>query len=545
MLSRCCGRNQIAIVCFPPVGQRLMRIVAPTVIVAAVAALAFGTLQPHDPNGPLDTLGDGYRASHTDAQTDTRRACADARTSSDRAVCLEKVTKALEQRVMPDVGDRDSLNRIRSAGKHKRGSLNAGSALTLVPRAQAPNVALASQLINANVRRVSYNPSGPTVSASVPVGINVGVSVSSVPKQYAAQYAMATIRSIWPFGEDDPLVVSDSKPTDDADANVDAFEGPPIPDAAEPTAGSAGTSVDPETDGATQVPDTNPDPDKLGPITAVAPVQRIGETGAVVLPTTVDHVPAPPTTVVLPAPPVALTVTVRPSLGDLDPDMRTMPTLSASRRRTMAPVIRRASAYQMALNAAISKACGPGVLSPENSFVSTLAGQIYQESNFNVRAQSAVGAQGMTQMMPDTAAGLARQYPGLRPPRPWDPFWSIEAQAHLMCDNYRLYAKGRSACSAGLFALSAYNGGPRALDREILLCRGRTPDWLAQPALKQTRPVTDNSCIATRWFDHVGDMRSRSVAAYVENREYAIRILGHQIYFMEAGWGGGWCHSPN
>ncbi len=75
-----------------------------------------------------------------------------------------------------------------------------------------------------------------------------------------------------------------------------------------------------------------------------------------------------------------------------------------------------------------------------------LAAQIYAESNFNPFAVSPVGAQGIAQFMPGTAAGL-----GLR--NPFDPAASIDAQAHLMHD-----LLGRFGSVP--LALAAYNAGP-------------------------------------------------------------------------------------
>ena len=473
--------------------------------------------------------------------------CKDVLTSAARVACLKEATRSIEENTLPDAGDPNDLGRIRNASAIRRDSAIHRPQFASVTT-PAPNVALAAQLVRRDRRLVSFNES--------PRSLLMTTAYVPGVKEPVATYAMARLPSLWPGDppKADHKAVPDEgaspePPTPRTASAASSQEGPPIPanlTERDNAAGAAGDSYNPYADGATQVPEPNPDPDKLGPINSVAPAQRVGATGAVVLPlpdpAMTTPAVAPP--VLLPAYPTTGAVPMsRPPLKDLDPDMRPLPSISESRRRTMAPVIRRASAYQMAINAALSKACGPGILSPENSFVSTIAAQIYQESNFNPKATSVVGAQGMTQMMPDTAKGLAEQYPGLRPPRPWDPYWSIEAQAHLMCDNYRLYKPGRSPCSAGLFALSAYNGGPRALGREIALCRGDMPEWLASPALKQTRPITDDSCVTTRWFGHVGDMRSRSVAAYKENRDYGDRILGHQIYFMEAGWGGGWCYA--
>ncbi len=68
------------------------------------------------------------------------------------------------------------------------------------------------------------------------------------------------------------------------------------------------------------------------------------------------------------------------------------------------------------------------------------------ESNFNPFARSGVGALGISQFMPGTAAAL-----GLRDP--FDAGASIDAQAHLMRDLLRRFG------SVPL-ALAAYNAGP-------------------------------------------------------------------------------------
>ena len=72
------------------------------------------------------------------------------------------------------------------------------------------------------------------------------------------------------------------------------------------------------------------------------------------------------------------------------------------------------------------------------------------ESNFNPFAVSPVGAQGIAQFMPGTAAsyGLAD---------PFDPVAAIEAQAHLMSDLIRQLGSPQ-------LALAAYNAGPGAVE---------------------------------------------------------------------------------
>jgi len=81
-----------------------------------------------------------------------------------------------------------------------------------------------------------------------------------------------------------------------------------------------------------------------------------------------------------------------------------------------------------------------------NVGAAVLAAQLYAESNFNPFASSPVGAQGIAQFMPGTAASY-----GLT--NPFDPEAAIDAQAHLMHDLLRQFA------SVPL-ALAAYNAGP-------------------------------------------------------------------------------------
>jgi len=84
-----------------------------------------------------------------------------------------------------------------------------------------------------------------------------------------------------------------------------------------------------------------------------------------------------------------------------------------------------------------------------NVSAALLAAQIYAESNFNPFAVSTVGAQGIAQFMPGTAAALGLE-------DAFDAEQSIDAQAHLMRDLLRRFA------SVPL-ALAAYNAGPERI----------------------------------------------------------------------------------
>jgi hypothetical protein len=81
-----------------------------------------------------------------------------------------------------------------------------------------------------------------------------------------------------------------------------------------------------------------------------------------------------------------------------------------------------------------------------NVSATLLAAQLYQESRFNPFARSSVGAKGVAQFMPDTAARY-----GLTDP--YDVDQAISAQAHLMRDLLRRFG-------AVDLALAAYNAGP-------------------------------------------------------------------------------------
>lgn len=149
-----------------------------------------------------------------------------------------------------------------------------------------------------------------------------------------------------------------------------------------------------------------------------------------------------------------------------------------------------------------------------------LAAQIHQESSWNPKARSPVGAEGFAQFMPATSKWIAARFPDkLGNFDPWDP-----QQAALAAAIYDRWLADRNpgagACSTWSFALSAYNGGELRL---------RSEQQLATKAGRH----------ADRWFGNVADMRSRSLEAWRENRAYVQRILVVlEPAYVNAGWSG-------
>lgn len=79
-----------------------------------------------------------------------------------------------------------------------------------------------------------------------------------------------------------------------------------------------------------------------------------------------------------------------------------------------------------------------------------MAGQLMAESGFDPNAGSPVGAEGIAQFMPATAAAY-----GLT--NPYDPVAAIDAEAHLMSDLLRQFGSPE-------LALAAYNAGPAPVE---------------------------------------------------------------------------------
>lgn len=155
-----------------------------------------------------------------------------------------------------------------------------------------------------------------------------------------------------------------------------------------------------------------------------------------------------------------------------------------------------------------------------NAPVASLAAQIHQESGWDCRAVSAVGARGCAQFMPATAEWIAGMDRDLRGGDMFSPRWAFRAQAVYMrwlFDRIR----GSPPCERMAFAMSAYNGGlGRVYQRQKL---SREPERCFRATCEINPGI--------------------SAASQRENVQYPVRILEQlEPRYVGLEWGPGACH---
>jgi len=152
-----------------------------------------------------------------------------------------------------------------------------------------------------------------------------------------------------------------------------------------------------------------------------------------------------------------------------------------------------------------------------NAPVAVFAAQVEQESGWNPQAVSPVGARGLGQFMPATAADMGRTRPDLGPAEPTNPGWAIRA---LVAYDLQLLRSVRadSPCDAMAMAMTSYNGGIGNLRKD--------------QALAQRQGLNPG-----RWADVRKVNAGRSLAAYHESRNYWPSIERRQPKFLV--WGPG------
>lgn len=149
--------------------------------------------------------------------------------------------------------------------------------------------------------------------------------------------------------------------------------------------------------------------------------------------------------------------------------------------------------------------------------VANFAAQLHQESGWKDTAKSGVGAVGLAQFMPGSAAWIANLYPAdLKPAAPYDADWAVRA---LVRYDYWLYARvphfapGDERWGA---ALASYNAGL---------------GWILKDAVAAT-------CDKTLWFACVSTVPDKRTESNQEqSRNYPQRIL-HVIRpaYQAANW---------
>jgi soluble lytic murein transglycosylase-like protein len=153
--------------------------------------------------------------------------------------------------------------------------------------------------------------------------------------------------------------------------------------------------------------------------------------------------------------------------------------------------------------------------------IALFAAQVHQESAWKPDAVSRVGAQGLAQFMPATAAWISTIYPELENRTPTNPTWALRALVQY--DRWlfeRLSAADK--CERMAMVLSAYNGGLGWVyrDKDMAQTGGARRDM---------------------WWGHVERFNGgRSTSAFAENRAYPRQIIHrHQALYM--AWGPGVC----
>lgn len=136
-----------------------------------------------------------------------------------------------------------------------------------------------------------------------------------------------------------------------------------------------------------------------------------------------------------------------------------------------------------------------------NAPIAALAGQIEQESGWNERATSHVGAQGLAQFMPATGRDMADRL-GDGTPQPYNATWALRAHSRYMRDLLDAVAYF-DECNEFGAALSAYNGGLGRLRKRESIAADRWDFWntvrLINPGI--------------------------SAGNQIENQEYPVRIV--------------------
>jgi soluble lytic murein transglycosylase-like protein len=132
--------------------------------------------------------------------------------------------------------------------------------------------------------------------------------------------------------------------------------------------------------------------------------------------------------------------------------------------------------------------------------IAALAAQLEQESGWNPAARSPVGALGIAQFMPGTAADMARKLGA--PSDPLNPAWALRAHSAYMRQLYNLLRYPTECDNFGA-TLSAYNGGLGWHNRRRAVAPDPSDFWTS-----------------VRWINP-----GITEANQLENENYSVRIV--------------------
>lgn len=150
--------------------------------------------------------------------------------------------------------------------------------------------------------------------------------------------------------------------------------------------------------------------------------------------------------------------------------------------------------------------------------IPALAAQLHAESGWQEDARSGVGATGLAQFMPGTAAEMARLYPELAPAAPLNADWAIRAQSRLMKSLFDRTKNAADECNRYAFAAASYNAGPGSIDRDRAFAERTGRD-------------------RNRWWGHTEERSTRPDWAWRETKGYVKSILLYLQPRYYAAWG--------